>query len=141
MLFQEAGSNGKPVLPVVIIRINHSERRVYVLCSTKNSMSGSPGLLSYQLLFTVEVRYVRHIGYFLISISDFHTQRLAKLHNPIADHGSEVYLYIMPDDEDNLIKSGGYRIVDTIVDDKMAMVINRGQLFDCNSQTIRLNSR
>lgn len=46
MLFQEAGSNGEPVLPLVIIRIDHSERGAYMLCGAKNSLSGSPWLLS-----------------------------------------------------------------------------------------------
>ncbi|GEM_PF-4830810 len=82
--------------------------------------------LPYQLLFTVEVR---HIRYFLISISDFHSQRLAEFLYPITDHSSEVCLYIMSDDEDDLIKTGSYRIVDAVVDDKMAIVINWCKLF------------
>ncbi len=95
---------------------------VYMLCSTENSMASAPWLHS-------SLDLNRHIGYFLISIGNFHTERLAEFLYPIADHGPEICLNIMPNDEYELIKSGSYRIVDAVVDDKMSVVINWCKLF------------
>ena len=111
---------------VVVIRIDDHEGFVDLAAHRKHCLSCSPGLLS--ALRNREA--FRQIVDFLEGIVG-----LNDLRDAVADDFLKVFLQILADDEDYLVKARALRIVNRIVHDDFAVRAHRRELLDAASET------
>ena len=133
MLGHNRSSFLKCALPVVIIRIDHRKGAVNEASADQHRVPRSPGLFALRRPFLV--REIRHIGQFLKRVLDLHAQLLADRLDPIPDNGFEVPLNVVPDDKNDGGESRGDGVMDAVIDDNMAVMIDRLQLFYSTSKS------